>query len=253
MNKKTFISYSKRDSDIVQAITKLLQTQGNEVFVDYESIKPGEKWRESLQKAIERSDQLILFWCCHSGKSEWVKYEFEQGTKLGKPIIPVLCCDYPADDEVGEFQWIDVRPIIKHQCFDHEKTNPKNIINNDRTAPPPPMPSPTRSSGQKRWIWTGLTVAIIFGFSLFWLLPSRTLDHPGPGGTQTDTSHVTVIVLFAALLLLAIFGLIRLRSYFKEQRSRRAKSKYFEFVLTDAIRQLEQDSPTRYYPPEKNK
>ncbi|MEK6477021.1 toll/interleukin-1 receptor domain-containing protein [Catalinimonas sp. 4WD22] len=129
MAKSIFISYSRKDTPIIDAITKLMRFNKQRVFLDRDSINPGEKWKDMLEKAITNCDQLILFWCCHSGKSEWVKKEFELGIKLQKPIVPVLCCDFPTDEKISEFMWLDFRGVIAHQCTKHHKKNPKKIMN----------------------------------------------------------------------------------------------------------------------------
>lgn len=114
-SKTTFISYSSQDETLIEGVTKMLRTQGR-IFRDKDSIQPGENWKESIDKAIEKARQVIVFWCCHSAESEWVKYELLKAMELKKPIIPVLCCGCKVDAAIRQFQWIDIRKIIRHDC-----------------------------------------------------------------------------------------------------------------------------------------
>jgi hypothetical protein len=112
-----FISYSHADEPIVKPAAQLLRLWRRRVFWDTE-IQPGEQWAERIERAISASDQVIVFWCCHSAQSEWVSRETELARAASKPLTPVLLCKYPAQHPLSSYQWIDLT-ICNHPCLDH--------------------------------------------------------------------------------------------------------------------------------------
>jgi hypothetical protein len=64
-----FVSYSHTDAHLVEGLAKVLRLEGRNVFVDDDSIAPGEDWKKTLLRAIRDAKHLVLFWCCHSRAS----------------------------------------------------------------------------------------------------------------------------------------------------------------------------------------
>ncbi len=85
-----FISYSRKDSEIVVPLVQLLRAAGGGVFRDVESISPGTRWRATIATAISNCDTFLLFWCEHSAESRKVKAEWDQAFDLVKPVVPIL-------------------------------------------------------------------------------------------------------------------------------------------------------------------
>jgi hypothetical protein len=72
-----FISYSRRDAQVVRRYYQAQIAAGNTVFLDVESLHSGEKWKPALEQAIDAADFIQLFWSEHSSKSEFVTYEWQ--------------------------------------------------------------------------------------------------------------------------------------------------------------------------------
>lgn len=58
-----FISYVRQDHDIVDQLALDLRSLGVEVWVDRERIRPGERWKDAIRKAIREGS---FFLCCFS-------------------------------------------------------------------------------------------------------------------------------------------------------------------------------------------
>ena len=73
-----FASYSRKNQKqvfaAVQAMRKCLPEL--DVFVDKESLKSGEYWKEKLMREIDKRDVLYLFWSQAASESSWVEREW---------------------------------------------------------------------------------------------------------------------------------------------------------------------------------
>lgn len=118
---KTFISYASKDAKIIEGIASMLRSAGGIVFRDKDSIKPGEDWKSAIDRALINTDQLMVFWCCHSNQSEMIRYELTRAIELKKKVIPILCCSYEVDPIIRGFQWIDMNKQFSHDCVSHEQ------------------------------------------------------------------------------------------------------------------------------------
>ena len=106
-----FASYSKKDRRLVQPIVQILRSNAAAVFLDRDSIPPGDKWKEVLTDSLEIADTLLLFWSRDAKKSEWVTMEWNEAVRAGKRILPILVDETPLPKSLAAYQWIDFRYI----------------------------------------------------------------------------------------------------------------------------------------------
>jgi hypothetical protein len=106
---RIFISYSREDESIVSPIVRLLRVAESKVFLDIDSIKPGDKWEEELIQSLSIADKVCVFWCHHSASSEWVNKEWRYAHERNKIIIPLLLDSTPLEKPLSEYQFIDFR------------------------------------------------------------------------------------------------------------------------------------------------
>jgi TIR domain len=90
-----FLSYARADAEIVDKIANDLKTEGINVWLDRERLKPGDLWASQIEEALKTADVLIFFISKASVESKWVNAEFTSAfSKLtsvgGTRIIPVL-------------------------------------------------------------------------------------------------------------------------------------------------------------------
>lgn len=86
-----FISYSRKDSEILRTIAFFLRDQGFKVWVDNEKLIPGTPtWEESIENAIKSSLALIVILSPDSKGSEWVRREITYADQFHKRVFPVL-------------------------------------------------------------------------------------------------------------------------------------------------------------------
>jgi len=84
-----FISYSHRDTDIVQMCKKAYEALGHNVFVDFETLRAGQYWKAELMRMIERASIFQLFWSENSSQSDSCRQEWQYalGLKRGEGFI----------------------------------------------------------------------------------------------------------------------------------------------------------------------
>jgi hypothetical protein len=49
-----FISHSWDTTPLAEELTKALENEGIEVWVDFKDLRPGQRWKEELERAIDR-------------------------------------------------------------------------------------------------------------------------------------------------------------------------------------------------------
>lgn len=89
MARQIFISYSRKDKEFTQQLSKDLIDAGHEVWFD-PSLKAGEDWESVIETKIKESDQVIVILSSNSLGSKWVQHEGSMAYGLNKRIYPLL-------------------------------------------------------------------------------------------------------------------------------------------------------------------
>ncbi|KAI4304217.1 hypothetical protein MLD38_039762 [Melastoma candidum] len=81
-----------------------LRWGGFHPFLDAESLKPGERNPEAIDKAIHRCEVGVLIFSPNYGESLYCLDELVQLMETGKPLLPIFCDIEPSELRVGERQ-----------------------------------------------------------------------------------------------------------------------------------------------------
>ena len=184
-----FISYSREHEALVGRLVKLLKLGTAEVFLDAQSIRPGERWEVKIETAIRSSRLVVVFWCCHSSASVWVHKELAVAYSISKPVAPVKLCSLAIPEEMSPYEWIDLTNAISHECNVHaggmatggsgSLFSKRRLPGTGSTATAIETRSETRHSGWERVRGTvphllsvicGISVFSAILFGLVWLL-----------------------------------------------------------------------------------
>lgn len=90
-----FVSYSRKDSEIVYPILKQLQKAKYRIWYDINGIKSGETFPKELENKIEHAYAVVLFVSKESAKSKYCGMEILCATKYRDKIYPVRLDDAP--------------------------------------------------------------------------------------------------------------------------------------------------------------
>lgn len=89
MEKDIFISYSRKDTDIVKVIYEWLEKAGYKCWLDVEGMFSGVSYKKVIVDAIKRSKVLLFMSSENSNKSRNVVSEVSVAVEYGKKIIPI--------------------------------------------------------------------------------------------------------------------------------------------------------------------
>lgn len=107
-----FISYSRRDAEIVRRLHTRLSEAGRDSWVDWEDIPPTAQWLAEIYAAIEAADTFIFVISPDSLASKVCGLEIEHAVKHNKRFVPLLYRppdDQPVPEAVSIHNWIYFR------------------------------------------------------------------------------------------------------------------------------------------------
>jgi hypothetical protein len=92
-----FFSYSRNDSETILNIAKELRQAGATIWLDQLDIKPGSRWDDEIEGALQSSGTLIVAMTKSSVASQNVMDEVSYALEEGKKVVPILLeeCEIP--------------------------------------------------------------------------------------------------------------------------------------------------------------
>ena len=107
-----FLSYSRKDTAIMQRVRDDLRAAGIDVWTD-ENLTPGtEDWQDAIEDAIEHCTSLLVLLSPDAKNSPWVRREIRYAKVQRKPVFPTLVRGNDHDAvpfELINAQWVDIR------------------------------------------------------------------------------------------------------------------------------------------------
>ncbi len=146
-----FISYSRRDTEVMARVSQYLREAGLSVWTD-EGIEPGTlSWKQSLSDAILDCKFVIVLFSPHAVESTWIHRELDFAELHGKKLYPLLVAGEPADSipfGYTTYQFIDIR---SESHFNDGLVKLRQSLNPDENRSTPP--AVTLASQQNLWQW----------------------------------------------------------------------------------------------------
>jgi hypothetical protein len=146
-----FVSYSREDGKLVGPMVELLRIgRRDSVFLDGDSIELGDRWWDEIKSAIEAAHHVLVVWCHHAKKSEWVLKELKIATGSKKKLIPVRFDGTELHKLLAPYQSMDLRERVEGSHVDEpakssRRISPLGVCANSR--PGPIWGPPIESSG----------------------------------------------------------------------------------------------------------
>ena len=104
-----FVSYSREDSNFALQLAKDLKTEGLVVWIDQQSIEPGQDWDNAIEEALIRCTHIVLVLSPSSVNSRNVRNEIAFALDEQKTILPTLHKDCVVPLQLRRVQYIDFR------------------------------------------------------------------------------------------------------------------------------------------------
>jgi hypothetical protein len=112
---RIFISYSRRDTQIVDSIAQAMMDSGLEIWIDRQDIQAGNTWRVQIVQAIDTCDAFVLMLSPSSAASDNVRKEIDLAQDSGRTIFPIMLerVRLPAEIryQLAGLQFIDVQML----------------------------------------------------------------------------------------------------------------------------------------------
>ena len=117
-----FISYSRKDTAIVDQFVRSLTDAGYRVWIDRDGIYSGDQFKAKIVRAIKDSAIVLYFSSVNSNASEWTVKEISYSLKKGKTIIPVKLDNAEYEDSIDfdliNIDFIQSNPNQPSACID---------------------------------------------------------------------------------------------------------------------------------------
>lgn len=107
---RVFISYARKDLELIRPLLDGLALCGYEVLRDEHEILPAEAWRPRLKQLIEIADIVAFFLSPRSVASEVCTWEVEIAERMTKRIVPIVVESTQGRPPggVGDINYLDV-------------------------------------------------------------------------------------------------------------------------------------------------
>ena len=89
MKYDVFISYSRKDTKIVDEFVNRLESEGVRVWIDRDGVESGDAFKRVIVNAIKESALFMFFSSESSNSSPWTTKEVGIAVNYQKPIIPI--------------------------------------------------------------------------------------------------------------------------------------------------------------------
>ena len=109
-----FLSYANADRPVVREVAKGLKSADMRVWFDEDSIKPGLKWVQEIERGLDTADFIIYFISKKSESSVWTQKELQVAlhkqisSPNGPRILPVLLEKAEVPPLLRNIQWLDM-------------------------------------------------------------------------------------------------------------------------------------------------
>ena len=180
-NADIFISYNRKDHELVAKLVHLFEWYGYSVWWDVESLRSGEDFAQVIQKAIDDVKCVVVIWSQDSVQSKWVRSEAqiaENSNKLLPVVVDVNAMkSIPAPSNLLHSEilegWLGnpqdrcfqkVLEAVERFCPQSSKQAfvPKTVDSRPLLIPPV-----SNTSGKLGWFLAGLLVGGALGYGYF--------------------------------------------------------------------------------------
>ena len=113
---RIFLSYAREDETVVRELYRTLLDAGHQPWMDTQKILPGERWEDSIRRAIKEADFFLACMSTHSvNKRGVLQKEIRSALDTWQGmldsdiyLVPVRLQPCLVPDDLSGFQWVDL-------------------------------------------------------------------------------------------------------------------------------------------------
>jgi hypothetical protein len=198
MAHEVFISYSKKDAAVAEAVCAELEAKGIQCWMAPRNIVSGTKYSQSIINGITQSQLMVVVYSANANESNHVVAEIDRAYNKRIPIIPFRIEDVPLSPDLEYYlstsHWFDAFDGQTKQHLERLVETVRLLLKKTGSLPkPPPMPQANPSGGLKT-VASGSSPAT----------PARASKAPWViAGLTAVVALVVVGVLIIALIIFA--------------------------------------------------
>lgn len=106
-NRSVFVSYVRSDADFALQLARDLKAAGVSAWIDQIDIPPGDRWDAAIEKALSRSECVVVVLSRASVQSTNVMDEVSFALDERKRVVPVMVEECPVPMRLRRLQFID--------------------------------------------------------------------------------------------------------------------------------------------------
>ena len=103
---RIFLSYSRKDADVAQAVAEAIAAAGHEVWWD-RHLPGGSRYAVEIDRALQDAEAVVVLWSHSAIASSWVQDEAVEGRDSGR-LIPVMLDGSKPPLGFRQFQCVDL-------------------------------------------------------------------------------------------------------------------------------------------------
>jgi hypothetical protein len=153
-----FLSYAREDEEKVEKLYQRLSEAGFKPWMDKKDIRPGEKWKTAIQKAIRDSDFFLACLSANSvskrgilqGEVKEALDIWQEKLKSDIYLIPVRLEDCEVPENLRDFQWVD---LFEEDGWTRLKEAIEAVDG--------------RKDVSRRWRWVALLLGALYPLTIF--------------------------------------------------------------------------------------
>ncbi len=138
-----FISYSRKDVQVIDRIEKELEKYGIKMFIDRAGIDAGTDWAETIAQALYESEVVLFVWSENSNTSVNTANEIALAIDYQKTIVPFKIGEFKADFKLSyrliRFNRIDALPYNEGKVVELGQKLAKLLGKTRAAAQPTPV------------------------------------------------------------------------------------------------------------------
>jgi hypothetical protein len=160
-----FISYSKRDKQVADALCVALESERIRCWLAPRDVQPGSDWASEIVKAVRDSRTMVLVFSEHSAESTHVRREITAAANAGVIIVPLKI---DATDPTGAMQyyladthWLDaLNPPTTEQIADVVR-KVASLLEKEFDAASLVVPAPDKPRRRVPWVPIAAGAAVV--------------------------------------------------------------------------------------------